>query len=328
MRFPETPNKTGLVFSPWEVRSGTVVTVTYSFVEKKEWTWDSNATFSDVVTGTPYTTSIKCDYPIEEDHITITGSGVVIDPIGYGPVGLTIYNKRTTTESVTARAAITAADAEYYNDWFYDEAGTAIPMTVVPLTLLANEQTYKPEDFAAEYDQPERGITMLNGEEWTSDSVGTVKMVDPTDDFSMSRNLFREGKMEVEVPLDCKIEPVIRYTFLGGSRMGKIVEVDLQDWIDNIRLDVRGILWHRDYLYALTDTGLHRFERWGDFDVPGDSFSNVTGTDLTYCIDDKFLVCDGQTVKVYSVRHDLLHYDKDTEVIRHREEVPEYRVDE
>lgn len=328
MKFPETPDKTGLAFSPWEVRPGTPVTVTYSYVEKKEWTWNSNETFDDVVTGTPYTTSIKCDYPIEEDHITITGSGVIIDPIGYGSVNLTIYNKRTTTETVTARSAITAADAEYYDDWFYDETGVATPMTIVPLTLLMNEQTYKPEDFAVEYSQPEKGISILNWEKWTSDSAGTIKMVDPTDDFSMSRNLFRKGKTEVEVPLSCEIEPVIRYTFTGGSRTKKVVEVDLQEWIDNTRLEVYGILWHRDYLYALADTGLHRFERWGEFDSPDSSFPNVTGTDLTYCINDKLLVCDGQTIKVYSIRHDLLHYDKDTEVIRHREENPDYRVDE
>lgn len=327
MNFPKTPDKVGLAFSPWEIRPGTSVNVAYSYVDKHEWEWDSNSPFDNVVTGTPYTTSVKCDYPINVDDITITNSGIYIEALGRGPVGLTIYSKREVSQNITAVPAIDEDSTTYYDDWFYDETGMAVPMTIVPLSLELSEQTYKPEDFTVDYDQPEKGISILNGEVWTSDSTGTVKMIDQTDDFSMSRNLFRKGITEVAVPLECKIEPVLRYIYLNGVKYQKVVEVDLQEWIDDTKLDVRGILWHRDYLYSLTDTGMHRFNRWGNFDIPDDSYSNVMGTDLTYTVDDKFLVSDEHTVKIYKVRHDYLHYDKDSEFIRHREENPEYRID-
>lgn len=327
MDFPKTPDKTGLVFSPWEIRPGTSVRVSYSYVEKSVQSWDSNEAFNSVVTGTPYVTSVKCDYPINEDDITITGSGIYVEPIGRGTIDLDIYYKMTGTQTIAAVPAITEYDADYYDDWFYDETGAATPMTVVPLTLPTNEQEYKPEDFTVEYQQPIRGISILSGDIWTSDSAGTLKMYDTTDDFGMSRSLFRKGKTEVSVPMACKIEPVIRYTYLNGIKTRKIVEVDLQEWIDDTALITYGILWHRDYLYVLSNTGLHRFDRWGDFAIPDDSYPTITGHDLTYAVDDKLLVSDGHTVKVYSIRHDFIHYERNAELIRHREANPIYRID-
>jgi hypothetical protein len=327
MKFTTTPDKTALVFSPWEIRPGTPVTVSYSYVEKREWTWDSDAAFNDVVEGTPYTTSVKCEYPIEDDKITITGSGIYIDPISKGLIDLTVYDKRETSATIIAVAAISSTAADYYNDWFYNEEGVATPMTIVPLTLQQNEQDYKPEDFTISYSQPERGISVINDETWTCDSAGTVKMTSPADDFSMSRNLFRAGVTEVEVPLACTIEPILRYTFLNGARYKKVVDVDLQDW-DGTTYDVRGILWHRDYLYTLTSGGLFSFSRWGNFDTPDFSYPEVIGNDLTYALDDKFLISSGGAIKVYSVLHDFVHYHKDTEVIRHREYNAQFRIDE
>ena len=75
-------------------------------------------------------------------------------------------------------------------------------------------------------------------------------MVDNSDDFSMSRNIFRKGLTDVEVPIAFPL-PGKRDVFQGNAIVAKIVEIDLQDWIDAPKL-IRGILWHRDFLYVLT----------------------------------------------------------------------------
>lgn len=332
MNFPKTPDVDGLVFSPWELRPGTTVAVSYSYVDIFETTWNSDAATTVTVSGTVYLPSIQSDWPIPDENVVITPSGnwniVDIAPINYGSIPLTVYYKVAKTESLTAVSAITEAAATYYNDWFYDETGTPTPMTVVPLTLPFNEQVYKPEDFTVTFDQPQRGISVINEETWTSDLVGTVKMTDPIDDFAMSRNLFRKGLTQVEVPMNCLVEPVVRYVHTEGGRTAKVVEMDLQDWDPN-RIEIRGILWHRDKLYVMTENGLYRFDRWGSFDQPEAHYPGVTGYDLTYAVDDLFLVTDGGTdVKVYQVRHDYLHYDRTTRMLRFRETDPLFRITE
>lgn len=328
MKFPKTPDVKGLVFSPWELRPGTPVTASYSYVDAVVTEWDSDQTALILASGTVYPTSVKSDWPIPEEDIGISVSGlwstVTVNPIYHGVIPLTVFYKIDRTESLTAVSAITEATATFYNDWFTDEDGNTVPMTVVPLSLPVNIQVYKPEDFTVVFDQPERGISVINEEVWTSNSAGTVKMTDPVDDFAMTKNLFRKGLVQVEVPMAATIEPIIRYTHVAGGRKGKIVEVDLQEW-DPVKIDVRGILWHRDKLYVLTENGLYRFDRWGDFAAPEAHYPAVTGNDLTYAPGDLLLVTDG-SVKVYKIRHDVIHLDRDTDTMRFREANPSFKI--
>jgi hypothetical protein len=142
----------------------------------------------------------------------------------------------------------------------------------------------------------------------------------------MSRNLFRKGVTVVRVPMKCLIEPIVRYEITDGAKTGKYVEIDLQEWSPN-RLDVRGMTWHRDKLYVMTDSGMYSFDRWGDFATPELGYPTVTGHDVTYGCDDQFLVTDGSAIKVYKVRHDFQHYDRNTEVLRFREASPVFSVE-
>lgn len=331
MKLVKTPDTTGLSFSPWELRPGTTVKVDYSYVRDVQYEWNSDESLSVVVSGTVWPTSVKSPWPVE-DVVTITPSGlyniVTVGAINHGPTELDIFYKIDATEYLTSVSAISETASTFYDDWFTDETGAVTPMTVVPLTNLpTNQQVYKPEDFEVEIVQPERGISVLNGDTWTSNSVGTVKMVDNSDEFSMSRNMFRRGKVQVLVPMSCTIEPVIRYEIVDGNRTGKYVEVDLQDWYPERRI-VRGILWHRDKLYVMTDIGMYSFDRWSDFSQPESYYPEVTGHDMTYAIDDQLLVTDGQTVKVYKILHDFLHYDRKTEVLRFREPNADFLITE
>lgn len=331
MKFTKTPDTKGLAFSPWELRPGSTVQVDYSYVAVQQYDWYSDNSTSVMVSGTVWPTSVQADWPIPEDNITITPSGlystVDIEAITHGPTTLNIYYRVDVTENLTAVSAITEATSTYYDDWFLDEEGVPTPMTVVPLVLPINQQVYKPEDFTVTITNPERGVSTLNGDVWTSNAEGTLKMIDHTDDFSVSRNLFRKGKVQVLLPMASKLEPAIRYQLTNGQKTGKYVEMDVQEWYPN-RLSVRGILWHRDKLYVLTDDGLYSFDRWGDFSQPENHYSNVTGHDLTYAAGDLFLVTEGTGLKVYRVRHDFNHYDRATETMRFREANSIFRIEE
>ena len=331
MKFTKTPDTKALAFSPWEIRPGTTVQVDYSYVALHQEEWYSDNSTSIVVSGTVWPTSVQSDWPIPEDGITITPSGlystVDLQGIGHGPTTLNIYYRVDVTENLTAVSAITEATSTYYDDWFPDEDGVPTPMTVIPLVLPVNHQVYKPDDFTVTFSQPERGVASLNGDTWTSNSVGTLKMLDHADDYSISRNLFRRGKVQVLLPMTSTLEPVVRYELTNGGKTGKYVEMDIQDWHPS-RLSVRGILWHRDKLYVMTDDGLYSFDRWGDFSTPDAHYPEVTGYDLTYAAGDLFLVTEGNALKAYKVRHDFNHYSRSTETMRFREANSIFRIEE
>lgn len=329
MNFTKTPDTTGLAFSPFELRPGTTAQVDYSYVEREETTWNSDLPLDISVSGMTWAPAVEADWPIADDGIEITTSGVwstvSLDAIGHGVIDLAINYKIDVSENITAISAVSDTAAVYYDDWYTDEDGVTVPMTVLPLTLPTTYGTYKPEDFTVTFTQAERGVTVLGGDKWTSSSVGTLKMVDYQDDFSRSWNLFRKGVTEIRVPMSCNIEPIIRYDLTDGVKSGKYVEVDLQDWSPH-RYDVRGILWHRDKLYVLTGDGMFAFDRWSNFAEAEASYPSVTGYDLTYAVEDKFLVTEGTALKVYKVLHDYQHYDRATEVLRFREANPNFKV--
>ncbi len=327
MKFTGTPEKTALCFSPWEIRPETPVTITYCYTSVLETTWDSNSEGTFTVDGTPYPTSVKSEYAIPETYVWVDGGDITIQPITMGMIDIKIYYKKWVTEVITSRGAITEYDSDYYNDWFQDEDGSIVPYTVLPLTLPENEMEYKLEDFEIEYTQPVRGISMLADDVWELTSTGTLKMTDHTDDMGLSRNLFRKGQMQVEVPMACTIEDVERYVVENGQKVGKIVTIDIQDWIDDTALDCRGILWHRDFLYVLTDAGLYRFDRWSNFDLPENAWPDIIGNDLTYTANDQFLITKDEKIQVYQIRHDFLNLDRDNDLIRMRQNDPEMGID-
>lgn len=331
MKFTTTPDTTGLAYSPWELRPGTNVQVDYSYVAKETALWDSNSATTIDVSGFTWVTSVQSEWPIPAENITITKDGlfssVEIQPINQGVVPLNVFYKVDVSENLTAVSAITQAASTYYNDWFEDEDGVITPLTVVPLSLPSNEQVYKPEDFEVTFDQGRRGVSVLNRDQWTCNKVATAKMTDTTDDFAITRNLFRKGLVEVLVPMASPITDITRYQVTNGAKTGKYVIMDVQEW-DPIRIDVRGILWHRDMLYVMTESGLYAFDRWGDLSQPDAHYPDVTGNDLTYSVNDSFLVTDGGSIKVYKVRHDFNHYDRPNATMRNREIDPNFLVEE
>lgn len=321
----------GLVFSPWEIRPGSVVTITYDYVESfGDSAWDSSQPITIVTDGIVYPTSIKAPtaiIPAANISISSDQSTVTIQPINAGAVDVTVFAKKVDIITSTARAAITETDSRFFNDFFIDQFGNIVPETVLPVTLKANEMEYKPTDFTISVTQRQRGISTLNGDTWTSDEVGTLKMIDNTDDFSMSRNLFRKGLTEVRVPIAFPIEGK-RKIFEGNAEVAKTVDIDLQNWVEDRVKEVRGILWHRDFLYVLTDEGLYSFNRFKDFSVPDNYYPDVTGTDLTYGVTDRFLVTDTTGLKEYKVRHDFIFIAPDTGDLVTREGNPEFEIEE
>ena len=321
----------GLVFSPWEIRPGTVVTVNYDFVEEfGDASWDSSQPITVVTDGIIYPTSIKAPsaiIPAANISISSDQSTVTIQPINAGAVELSVFAKKVDIIVATARGAITETDATFFNDFFIDQFGNTVPKTVVPVFLKGNEMEYKVTDFRISFTQKQRGVSTLNGDTWTSNQAGVLKMIDNTDNFSMSRNLFRKGLTDVRVPIAFPLEGKQKI-FEGNAEVAKIVEIDLQDWVDDIVKDIRGILWHRDFLYALTDNGLYSFDRFKNFSVPDNHFPEVTGNDLTYGVTDRFLVTDTTGVKEYKVRHDFIFVAPVTGDLVTREGNPVFKIEE
>lgn len=333
MNFSKTPDVNALVFDPFELRPGTIVEVTSHYVGVEEYTWDKAATFNAVISGVVYPTSIKADIEIDEDLIDVEVSGlystVTIEPFPSqlitGNLDLRIFAKREVTENIEAVSAINELRAAYFNDWFYDETGAAVPMTVLPLTLPENEMDYRLEDFDVTWSYPERGVSVLSNDVWRSNSAGTIKMQDSTDDFSFTRNMFRKGKKLLVVPMDCTIEPVVHYNTVNGDPRSKVVEIDLQDKAPE-DIVCRGILWHRDKLYVLTSNGLYRFDRWGDFAEPEAHYPHITGNDLTYVVDDILAVTEDNCVRLYKMRHDFVNLDRQNDLVRMRERNPDMEI--
>ena len=329
MNFVKTQDVQGLAFSPWELRPGTSVNVAYSYVVEEDISWDSNAPIDISVSGMVWPTSIQSQWPIPASNLTIAQAGlfsdISISPLGKDVIDLKVFYKVNVQQNLDAISAISTSSAVYYDDWFLDEEGTPTPMTIVPLTLPINVQVYKPEDFTVTFDQEERGISVLGDDTWTSTSVGTLKMSAASDNFAMSRNLFRLGKTQVMVPLASSIPTLVRYEVVNGHKIAQWVEIDIQEWAPN-RYDVRGILWHRDKLYVLTDLGMFSFDRWGEFDTPDGAYPNVIGYDLTYAVNDLFLVTDGPSIKVYNVRHDFLYLDRNVSTLYMREQNPVFLI--
>ena len=226
--------------------SRTLVTVVYNFTQRFGEFWDSSDPITIVTDGIVYPTSVKApDAVIPAVNISISAdqTTVTIQPINQGTVDLTVFAKKTDTIVVTARAAITETDATFFNDFFIDQFGNTVPETIIPVSLSTNAMEYKPTDFTVTFSQRQRGISTLNGDTWTSNEIGTLKMIDNSDDFSMSRNLFRKGLTEVQVPLAFPL-PAKRDVFENNATVAKIVDIDLQDWTGDVSKDIRGILWH------------------------------------------------------------------------------------
>ncbi len=321
----------GLVFSPWEIRPGVNVTITYDYVEEfGDSSWDSSQPITIVTTGIVFPTSIKAPgaiIPAANISISTDQSTVTIQPINAGAVDITVFAKKVDVITSTSRPAITETDSRFFNDFIIDQFGNIVPETVVPVTLKANTMEYKPTDFRISVTQRQRGVSVLNGDTWTSNEVGALKMIDNTDDFSMSRNLFRKGLTEVRVPIAFPIKAK-RRIFEGNAEVAKTVDIDLQDWVEDTVKEVRGILWHRDFLYVLTNEGLYSFDRFKDFSVPDNYYPGVTGTDLTYGVTDRFLVTDITGLKEYKVRHDFIFVAPDTGDLVTREGNPIFSIEE
>ncbi len=62
--------------------------------------------------------------------------------------------------------------------------------------------------------------------------------------------------------------------------------------------------------------------------VPDNSYPNVTGTDLTYGVTDRFLVTEGTQIKEYKVRHDFIFVAPETGDIFTREGNPQFAIEE